>query len=97
MDVKVKSCDLGLKHGWEFSSSEGSRSRSTTGMPLHQWKIMKTQWMKNACAAFLAASLFGGGGSSDAVLPLMTVDASGVSTLNVGQLKAVIGAYPSGV
>ncbi|MCF8160984.1 MAG: DUF2202 domain-containing protein [Polaromonas sp.] len=55
---------------------------------------MNTQLIKSACAAFLAASLFGCGGGDEAVAPVMTVDASGFSTVNVGQLKNVVATYP---
>ncbi|HSO45348.1 MAG TPA: DUF2202 domain-containing protein, partial [Rhodoferax sp.] len=57
---------------------------------------MKTQLMKRACAAILAVSLFGcgGGGDDPVVVPLMTVDASGFSTVNVGQLQNVVATYP---
>jgi len=55
---------------------------------------MKTRLLNSVSAALLVASLVACGGSDDAPIPLMTVDAVGAATINLAALGNTMATYP---
>ena len=54
---------------------------------------MKTRLVSTLCAALLAAGLVACG-NDETVAPMMTVDSSGISTLDVESVGTVVATYP---
>ena len=55
---------------------------------------MKTRILNSVYAALLAAGMVACGGGDDTPMPLMTVDASGTSTIQVATLSNTVASYP---